>query len=103
MAPFVKVAKTSDVPAGEIQAFEVAHTKVVICHTSDGFYALENECSHDGAPIDDGELCGHDIICSRHGAKFDVKNGEVTGPPAVVGIDQYELKIEGDNIYVLVN
>ena len=101
MAPFVKVAKASDIPEGEIRAFKAAHTKIVVCHTEEGFYALENECSHDGAPIDDGELCGHEIICSRHGAKFDVKNGEVTAPPAVVGIDRLELKIEGDDIYVL--
>lgn len=101
MGEYKKVATTDQIPAGEMKTFEVGYDKILICHTADGFYAIADECSHDSAPISQGELAGKEIICPRHGAKFDVSTGEVTGPPAVVPIDKYELKIEGENIYVM--
>lgn len=103
MAEFTKVCTVSDVPEGEIRPFQVGHTEIVICNTGDGFYALADECSHDSAPISDGDLDGNTIVCVRHGAEFDARTGEVTGPPAVVGIDKYELKIEGEDILVKVD
>jgi 3-phenylpropionate/trans-cinnamate dioxygenase ferredoxin subunit len=97
MADFVKVAVTSDIPTGQLRSFRVGHTDIVVCNTDDGFHALADECSHDSAPISDGDLDGNDIVCPRHGATFDI------GPPAVIGIDKYELKIEGEDILVKID
>ena len=103
MADFVKVAVTTDIPTGELRSFRVGHTDIVVCNTGDGFHALADECSHDSAPISDGDLDGNDIVCPRHGATFDIHSGAVTGPPAVIGIDKYELKIEGEDILVKID
>ncbi len=100
MADFVKIAEVDEIPVGEILAVNVNHREIVICHTEDGFYAVADECSHDSGPIGLGDLDGHEVVCPRHGARFDVKTGDVTGPPAVVGIDTYELKVENNDILV---
>jgi len=42
----------------------------------------------------------HQVICPRHGARFNIVTGAVEAPPAVVGIDTYEVKIDGDDILV---
>jgi 3-phenylpropionate/trans-cinnamate dioxygenase ferredoxin subunit len=103
MSEWVKATRVSEIPEGQMKAVEVGYHNLVICHTSDGFYALDNECSHDSAPISDGELKGKEMVCARHGARFNVEDGAVTAPPAVVGIDSYEVKIDGDLIYVRVD
>lgn len=102
MSGFVKVATTRDIPAGEMRSFIVDHTPVVICSINNQYYALADECSHDSAPISEGHLDGNNVVCPRHGATFDLHTGNVTGPPAVVGIDKYELKVEGEDILVMV-
>ena len=101
MGQFYKVAHKDDIPLGKMKSYEVDYDKVVICHTEDGYFALEDVCSHDSAPISDGIINRHgQIVCPRHGAKFDCKTGEVKAAPAVVGIDKFEIKIENDMIFV---
>ncbi len=100
MAPFVRIAGTCDVPRGTMRSFEYRHHRVVVCHTEDGLYAMADECSHDSAPISDGELRGNEVVCARHGARFHVTDGRVTAPPALVPIDTYEVKLAGEDILV---
>lgn len=102
MARFRRVASTRDIPTGSMKPYTVGYQKLVIAHTEDGFWAVADECSHDSAPISDGELCGHEVVCVRHGARFDLRTGAVTAPPAVVPIDTLELKTDGENILVLI-
>ena len=102
MSSFIKVAGKSDIPVGEMRSFTVNHAPIVICNLNNEYFALADECSHDSAPISDGHVDDGRIVCPRHGATFDLQTGDATGPPAVVGIDKYELKIEGDDILVMV-
>jgi 3-phenylpropionate/trans-cinnamate dioxygenase ferredoxin subunit len=103
MAEFKKVASVNDIPAGSMKAFEIRHNRFVICNTGDGVFAVADECSHDSAPISAGELRGDEVVCPRHGARFNVKDGSVKAPPAVVPIDTYDVKVEGKDIYVLLD
>jgi 3-phenylpropionate/trans-cinnamate dioxygenase ferredoxin subunit len=100
MANFTKVASTGDIPEGGFKSFELDYDRIVVAHTTDGFFAFADECTHDSEPFGKGKLKGHEIVCTRHGARFDVRTGEVTAPPALVPVDTYELKIEGDDILV---
>ena len=102
MAEWIKLASVDDIPEGTMKAVEHRYNQLVICHTEDGFHAVANECSHDFAPIGGGKLVGKEIVCPRHGAKFDM-NGFPTAPPAVAPIDTFEVKIEGNDILVLLD
>lgn len=100
MGGFVKVARTDDIAEGSFKSFEIDFNQFVIAHTPEGFFAFVDECTHDGEPFGRGRLKGEQIVCSRHGARFDVRSGAVTAPPAIVPLDTYELRIEGDDIFV---
>lgn len=101
MDGFKKVAHVDDIPLGKMKPLSLTYDRIVICHTDDGFYALADECSHDSAPISDGRIDRNgNIVCPRHGAKFCCKTGDVVAPPAVVGIDNYELKIDNNEIFI---
>ena len=46
------------------------------------FLAIEDVCTHDGAPLTGGEIDGCEILCPRHGSRFCLKTGEALTPPA---------------------
>jgi len=97
---FLSVAKTSEISVGEFKQVVVEGKPLLICHTADGFFAIEDTCTHDDGPLADGWLEGDAIECPRHGARFDVKTGKVLCLPAAVPIKSYPVKIEGDEIEV---
>jgi len=101
MFRFVRVASTADIRLGEMRRFEVGHQRFVVAHTQDGYFAVVDECTHDSAPISDGQVHGREIVCARHGARFDLGTGAVTAPPALVPIDTLPVKIDGSDISVL--
>jgi 3-phenylpropionate/trans-cinnamate dioxygenase ferredoxin subunit len=97
---FVKAAKVSDVPAGRAITVEVNEEDIALCNVGGELYAVANVCTHDGGPLGEGHLYGDLIECPRHGARFDVKSGAVKSLPAIMPIDTYPIKVEGDEILV---
>jgi metal-sulfur cluster biosynthetic enzyme len=57
-------------------------------------------CTHDGGTLGDGELENFTIACPRHGAKFDVRNGQALTMPATEATVAHDVKVEGDQIFV---
>ena len=94
------VAKLSDVPEGAAVRVVVDGVEVLLCNAEGTIYALEDVCTHDGAPLDQGELEGDRIVCPRHGATFNVRTGAALTLPAVMPLPTYTVRIEGDDIYV---
>jgi 3-phenylpropionate/trans-cinnamate dioxygenase ferredoxin subunit len=100
MAEFVKVAKISDLPPGTRKLIDFEEVTVAVFNIDGQFYCIEDVCTHDGGPVAEGELDGFSIECPRHGALFDIRDGAVLSMPAVVPVPTYEVKVEGDDIYV---
>jgi 3-phenylpropionate/trans-cinnamate dioxygenase ferredoxin subunit len=101
MKEYLKVATADEIPIGSMKSVAVGNRRIVIYHAEDGFYAMADECSHDYAPISTGHVSDGQIVCPRHGARFDIRTGEVKSPPAVVGIDTYETRVEEGHIFVM--
>ena len=97
---FVKAARVSDIPPGRIRVVELEEEDVALCNVDGEIYAVANVCTHDGGPLGDGYLLGDEIECPRHGARFNVRTGEVKSLPAIMPIPTLEVKIEGDEIWI---
>lgn len=97
---FVKIAKIGDIPPGATKAFEVGERVVVLCNVKGEYFALDDVCTHDEGSFGDGILDGCEIECPRHGARFDVRTGEVTSLPAIVPVDVFTVRVEGEDIEV---
>ena len=100
MSSFTTVAKVSEIPDPGKKLVEVDERLVVVIHTGGKFYAIDDVCTHDGGPLGDGVLDGNAIICPRHGAKFDVRDGRALTMPATKPTASYEVKVAGDDILV---
>ena len=100
MSDFIKVAQTSDIPAGRAKVVVVGDRRIALCNVDGQFFAIDDLCTHDGGPLDQGELEGEVIECPRHGARFSVRTGKVLALPAVKPLNAYPLKVEGSEIRV---
>ena len=96
----IKVAEVDDIPVGEVKTFEVEDIPIAICNVDGTFYAIENVCSHDDAPLGEGKLRGTEIECPRHGARFDVTTGDIKRQPAYAPIKTFPVRIENGAIYI---
>lgn len=80
--------------------FEVGDRFVVLALVDDQVYCVEDLCTHDGGTLGDGELDGSCLICPRHGARFDVRNGQAMCMPATESTISHEVKIENGQVFV---
>ncbi|TDG14875.1 non-heme iron oxygenase ferredoxin subunit [Seongchinamella unica] len=99
---FVQVASLANLPQGRCAAVAVADREILLCHTADGVFALDNLCTHGAARLCEGKLKGNRVLCPLHGAAFDVRDGSALSRPAVRGLASYRVKVTGDAIAIAV-
>jgi nitrite reductase/ring-hydroxylating ferredoxin subunit len=80
-----------------------AGKSIAIFLLSDGFFALNNVCSHEEALLSEGEIDDDTIECPLHGAIFDIRTGKNLSLPAVLPVKSYPVKIENGEIMVHVD
>lgn len=97
---FVEAAKLSDVPPGRVKTVEIGDGDIALCNVEGVIYAIANVCTHDEGPLGEGYLLGDEIECPRHGARFNVRTGEVKVLPAIVPVPTFEVKVDADRILV---
>ena len=97
---FTKVGKVGDVPPGTARVYEVGDRAIAVCNVNGELYAIDDVCTHDEGSLDQGELEGYEVECPRHGARFDVRTGEVTALPAVLPVDTFSVRVQDDDIEV---
>ena len=99
-AKFVKVGRVADVPDGRAEVFDVDDRKIAVFRLPDGFYAIEDICTHDGGPLAEGEVEDDVVICPRHGARFSIRTGAALSFPAVTQVETYPVKVEEGDLLI---
>ena len=98
MADFVKAARTTEIGPGQARLVEVKGKQIALFNVDSQFFALDNTCTHRGGPLADGEVSGHEVTYPWHGATFDVRTGEVVGPPAQRAVGRYGVRVTATDI-----
>jgi nitrite reductase/ring-hydroxylating ferredoxin subunit len=102
MAEFLKVAKADELSPGQARRVEVHGKRLALFNIDGNFYALEDTCTHKGGPLSVGTIAGDQVTCPWHGAKFNIRTGEVLGPPARQDIAPYNVRLTGTDIEIQV-
>lgn len=90
---FVSIGSADELENGERLFVEIDEEPIVVFNIAGQYYAVGDVCSHDDGPVGDGELEGFEVICPRHGARFDVRSGKVLSLPAIVDIPAYPVRV----------
>ncbi|WP_372718193.1 Rieske (2Fe-2S) protein [Novipirellula sp.] len=97
---WIQAAKSSDVPTGTGKLVIVDDYLIALFHIDGVFYAIDDACPHQGAPLSEGVVRGCIAICPWHGAEFDITNGKLLCGPGVRDVKAYPVKIEDDDVLI---
>jgi nitrite reductase/ring-hydroxylating ferredoxin subunit len=90
---YTAVLPLAQLAPGAMHAVTVGTRDILLCHTKEGVFALDNICSHAYARLHEGRLRGVRLICPLHGASFDVRDGRVLAPPATQPLVRHAVRI----------
>ena len=96
------ICQTEDVPEREARGFETPVGKLIVTQRDGSFYAYKNICPHLQVNLEymEDQFLDMDkeyIICSTHGALFNIEDGEcIWGPCQGESLTKVELEIHSD-------
>ena len=101
---FQRVANKDDLKEGDMLKVEANGKQIVLSMVEGKVYAIDEICTHEGGPLDEGELNGYDLKCPWHYALFDVRNGIVSDATVwATNLNSYTVKVDETNGDILVN
>ncbi|MEP7185536.1 MAG: non-heme iron oxygenase ferredoxin subunit [Rhodanobacter sp.] len=99
MNGWIRVGSRSELLPGEFKVVWDGDTPIAVYNIDGALYAIEDTCTHDGGDLAGGEVIGFEVECPRHGARFDVRNGEVTKAPAYEPIASFPVREDDGAIW----
>lgn len=100
MATWHRACHLSDVQEGEPLGLRLGELSVGVFRCGDRLRAVHDICSHEYALLSSGFQEDGIVECPLHLARFDLATGKCLGPPAERDVTVFELRIEGDEVYV---
>ena len=100
MGEFVKVASASEIAPGQARLVNIKGKEIALFNIEGSFFALDNACTHEEGPLVEGDIEGHEVTCPWHGARFDIRTGEVLCAPAYGDVTRYNVRVTGADIEV---
>ena len=97
------VAKVGEIPEGEGRPFEVQGRMIAVFLTGGTYYAIDDSCPHQGAPLCDGMIADKSVTCTWHGWRFSLEDGRwLDSPKGKLRVGSYPVRVEGESIQILI-
>ena len=99
MIGWIRVCARADLLPGEFQVAYDGDTAIAVFNIDGAYYAIEDVCTHDGGELAGGPIEGFEVECLRHGARFDVRTGAATCPPAYLPTVVFPVQVADDAVW----
>jgi nitrite reductase/ring-hydroxylating ferredoxin subunit len=96
----VDLGPEADVRDGQAKCVTANERALALFRVGGRIYCLDNRCTHMGGPLCRGSLNVHVVTCPWHGSRFDVRTGQVVGPPASSPVHANTVIVENGRIFV---
>jgi len=100
LGEFVPATKVADLPEGTMSAFDLKGAHILLSKISGEVYAVSGVCTHQETDLALGFVLEDRVVCPLHLSQFDLKTGQVMNPPAEIPLHHFNVKIEGETIFV---
>lgn len=98
------VARVGEIPEGQGRVFEVDGRMIAVFHDGGHYYAIDDACPHQGAPLSDGIVFDKTVTCTWHGWRFSLQDGSwLDSKKSKVRVACYPVRVEGDAVQVAVD
>ena len=100
---WIKVCDKDSLSNGDLLAFDYNNKEILIAKAQDIIYATDRICTHQYADLSSGFLNEEEktVTCPLHLSVFKLDNGIPQNPPADLPLKTYDVKIEDNGVYVL--
>jgi len=95
---FIEIGLESELENGGRLFVEVDGQAIVVFNIAGELFAIADLCSHDNGPLVEGDVEEYQVVCPRHGARFDIRTGKALSLPAVVDIPTYPVRVNQGKI-----
>jgi nitrite reductase/ring-hydroxylating ferredoxin subunit len=96
----IELCKAGDVRAGEVHRAEAGDLTLAVYNLDGEFCATDDACTHGPGWLSEGFIDGDVIECNFHQGRFNIRTGEVVGPPCMVPIKTYKTIVENGCVFV---
>lgn len=100
MSRWTAVLRADEIAEGQSIALEIGDEWILVARHGGAFFAVEDFCPHDTGPIGEGRLEDGELVCPRHGARFDIRTGRVLCFPALCGLRTFPTRVTGGHVEV---
>lgn len=100
---WIDVAAATAIADDEYETVMIDDVSVLVFKLTDGFYAIEDLCTHDHLPLAGGCVENGEIMCPFHGARFCIKSGEALSAPAYEAVGSYPVRVHEGRVQVSPN
>lgn len=101
MSEWIDVIETEQLQPGVPVVREIDGVPVAVVELEGSYYAFEDLCTHEGAPMaEDGDVEGDQVVCPWHGARFCMKTGRALTAPAYEDLRCFETRVVNGRVQV---
>jgi nitrite reductase/ring-hydroxylating ferredoxin subunit len=100
MGNFLAAIKLSELAEGAISTVDLGGSHILLSRIGGEVSAVSGTCTHEETDLGLGFMIEDRIVCPLHLSQFDLRTGQVMNPPATVPLKRFNVKIEGETIFV---
>jgi 3-phenylpropionate/trans-cinnamate dioxygenase ferredoxin subunit len=97
--PLRRVCREDELSIGEARKLPGA-PPIALFHADDGWFALDDTCTHGQASLCEGFIEGGTVECPLHMAQFCLRTGAALTAPADKPVATYPVVIQGGDVFV---
>lgn len=104
MATTSKLCRLDELEPDSARQFVVGRHRIAVVRIGDDVYAVGDRCTHQNISLSEGEVDPEErtLECWKHGSQFSLETGEPLALPATRPTPTYDVRVEGDEIMVVI-
>jgi 3-phenylpropionate/trans-cinnamate dioxygenase ferredoxin subunit len=95
-----RIEGPAELAAGERFVARVGDREILVCRAGDDYFAVASRCTHSAWPLANEPIEGTELVCTLHGARFDLRDGCPTAGPASKPLATHPIERRDDAWYV---
>jgi len=97
-----RAARLADVETGLPLAVTLPDgQRICLIREGERVHAVADRCTHKDFALSGGDLVAPCVLeCPWHGARFDIRTGQVVNGPAVDPLTTYSVRVVGEEVFV---
>jgi len=100
LGEFVPAMEVANLADGSMAAVDLKGVHIILAKIGGEVSAVSGTCTHEATDLGRGFMLEDRVVCPLHLSQFDLRTGQVMNPPAEIPLQRFNVKIEGETIFV---